>query len=176
MEWLGAAVLAALVLALVSIVVHSLRVGISPMPSSARAIDAMLSLIPPQTTGQILELGAGWGSVAVRLARHAPSAQVVAWESSWVPFAVAWLRVRMLRRGNLELHFGDFAAAPLTSATVVVCYLWPGAMSALSERFERELPVGASIVSNTFGLRGWAAQNEVELGDLYRTRVYRYVR
>ncbi len=176
MQWLAPALLAALVFALASIVVHSLRVGISPMPSSARAIDAMLSLIPPQTTGQILELGAGWGALAVRLSRHAPAAKVVAWESSWVPFAVLWLRARVLRVANLELRFGDFAAQPLKDATVVVCYLWPGAMASLSERFRAELPVGASIVSNTFGLRGWAAATEVQLGDLYRTRVYRYVR
>lgn len=177
MEWLTAGALVAVVGALASIVVHSLRVGISPMPSSRRAVDAMLELVPAQTTGEVLELGAGWGTVAFAVARHAPGATVVACESSPVPFATMWVRQKVTRGpANLSLRFGDFSKVPLAKAKVVVCYLWPESMTVLAGRFEAELPVGAIIVSNTFGLRGWVAEREVTLGDVYRSRVYRYVR
>lgn len=176
MEWLAASVLGLVVLALGSIVFHSLKVGISPMPSSAAAVKAVCALVPPETSGEIVELGAGWGTLAFALARHAPRAQVVACESSPVPFAVLWLRHQLLRRENLRLRFGNFESYSLTRAAVVICYLWPGAMAALSQRFRSELSPGAHIVSNTFGLRGWQSETEVQLHDLYRTRIYRYVR
>lgn len=176
MEWLGAAVLTVLVVCLGSLVVHSLKVGIAPMPSSRRAVAAVLQLVPPETEGLVLELGAGWGGLALALAAHAPAARVVAWESSWVPFVVMWARQRVLRRPNLELRLGDFKRQPLAEAGCVVCYLWPGAMTQLAERFRNELSVGAKIVTNTFALRGWVAERELQLRDLYRTRVYRYVR
>ena len=177
METFSAVLLVVLVGVLVSIVVHSLRVGISPMPSSRAAIDAVLRLVPSDTNGVVYELGAGWGGLAVALARQVPNARVVAYESSPVPFAVMWLRHHLLRRTvNLELRFGDFGSCSLRDASVVVCYLWPGAMTQLDERFRAELSVGTLIVSNTFALRGWQPQTEVVLDDVYRTRIYRYVR
>ncbi len=175
MTWLGATVLVAVVGALASIVVHTLKVGISPMPSSRRAVAAVLELVPAQTTGTVLELGAGWGTLAFALARHAPGATVMAYESSPVPFAVLWLRQRVVRAPNLRLCFGDFSSAPLVTTKVVVCYLWPGAMTELAESLAA-LPFGALIVSNTFGMRGWVPEREVVLNDVYRTRVSRYVR
>ncbi len=177
MEWLGGAALVVVIGALASIVVHTLRVGIAPMPSSSRAVEAVLQLVPSQTTGEVLELGAGFGTLVFALARHAPGATVVACESSPLPFAVMWVRQKLSRgAANVRLHFGDFATVPLGEAKVVVCYLWPGAMTLLGARFEAELTPGALIVSNTFGLRGWAAEREITLSDVYRTRVYRYVR
>ncbi len=176
MEWFAAVPLALLIIALGSIVVQTLRVGISPMPSSRAAVTAMLSLVPADASGEILELGAGWGSLALALAQHAPAARIIAWESSPAPYAVLWLRARLSRHKNLEVHFGDFARQSLTKAAHVVCYLWPGAMAVLGERFRRELQPGARVVSNTFGLRGWSPEAQLELDDVYRTRIYRYVR
>ncbi len=175
-QWAGASVLAVLFAALGSIVLHSLRVGISPMPSSRKATRAMLSLVSANTSGPIVELGAGWGSLAFAISRHARLAQVTAYESSFVPFAVMWLRQAVLRVPNLTLHYGDFAAAPLAECDVVLCYLWPGAMSTIALRFERELRPEAVLVSNTFAIRGRAAQTELRLDDLYRSVIYRYVR
>jgi len=165
-----------LVATMLLIVVQTQRLGISPMPSSGRAKKAMLALVSPELDGLVLELGAGWGGLALALAAHAPRARVVAWEASWVPFAVMWVRQWVVHRPNLELRCGDFERQPLTEARCVVCYLWPGAMTRLSERFRDELCVGAHIISNTFALRGWVAESQVQLDDLYRARVYRYVR
>lgn len=175
-QWLGAGVVGLLFAALGSIVWHSLRLGISPMPSSRKALRAMLSLVPESTTGPIAELGAGWGTLAFALSHHAKHAQVTAYERSPVPYAVMWLRQAVFRRPNLTLYYGDFAAAPLSEYAVVLCYLWPGAMTKVALRFERELRPGAVLVSNTFGLRGREAERALQLDDVYRTYIYRYVR
>ena len=47
-------------------------------------------------------------------------------------------------------------------------------MERLAERL-MQLKPGSAIISNTFRVPGWQPDEVVELADLYRTRVYRYV-
>ena len=89
---ISAALLIAALLTLASVVWSTLRFHISPMPSSPRARRAILSWIPADTTGEIFELGAGWGSLAIPIARQCAHAHVVACEGSPVPYR--WLRSR----------------------------------------------------------------------------------
>ncbi len=159
-----------------SIVFFTLKLGISPMPTSPGVRAAMLALMPADTRGVVHELGAGWGGLALALARHCPDARVVAWELSWVPFVVAATRARLARLPNLEVRRADFFAADLREASVLVCYLFTGAMRRLDEKLRRELP-GAPLVviTNTFLLHGWPEEQAVVVDDLYRTRVVRSV-
>lgn len=173
------AALAVVVLATASIVLHTLRVGISPMPSSPAARAAVLELVASHLAGRaapvIAELGAGWGTLALALARQHPQARVVAYESSPVPWLWCRLRRALCGAANLELRRRDFFAAPLGEVDVVVCYLFTGAMERLAPKLRAELRDGAAVVSNTFGLRGWTAEATRTLHDVYRTPVYRYV-
>lgn len=172
---LGLVVLAGVVVAVASIVAATLRLGISPMPSSPRVRREVLALVPADVDGEVHELGAGWGGLALALADACPRARVVAWEASWVPWAWCRLRLALRPRANVQLRRGDFFDADLRGAQLVVCYLWTGAMTRLSEKFQAELPDGAMVVSHTFALRGWTAEATRTVDDLYRTPVYRYV-
>lgn len=144
------------------------------MPTSPAVRTALLGLVPPDLEGEVLELGAGWGTLAWPLAAALPRARVIAWEASPVPFAFCWLRQRVQRRPNLELHFGDFAVADLRRARLVVTYLWTGGMATLGPKFDAELPDGATVLSHTFAWRGREPEVTVRAGDLYRSPVYRY--
>lgn len=172
-EWL---VLAIAVLALVSIVWSTLRFGISPMPSSRAVTKALLTLLSPTQDGAVHELGAGWGTLAFAIARHCPRARVIAHEGSLFPFAFCWLRSKLTPRANLELRFGDFMKADLSQAAGVVTYLWTGGMQALAPKFEAELKPGAFVLSHTFEWRGRTAVETHTAADLYRTKLFRYVR
>jgi hypothetical protein len=169
------AVVLGTVAALASVVWSTLRLGISPMPTSRRARRALLSLVPPDVQGEVHELGAGWGGLALALAEACPRAQVIAWEASWVPWLVFRLRLVLRPPSNLELRRRDFFEADLSRAGLVVCYLWTGAMTRLSRKFDAELSPGAVVLSHTFGLRGWSAETTRSVDDLYRTPVYRYL-
>jgi hypothetical protein len=160
---------------MLSIVFHTLRTGISPMPSAPRVRRQLLSLVPEDLTGPVLELGAGWGSLAFALADHCPRAQVVAYELSPLPYAFCRLRQRLAPRPNLRLVRADFFHASFAGASAVVCYLFPGAMSRLGPKLSAELAPGALVLSHTFALRGWAPTRTLVTADLYRTRVYLYV-
>ncbi len=172
-EW---ALLTLAILALASILWSTSRFGISPMPTSAAVKREVLALISPTQTGVVHELGAGWGTLAFALARHCPRARIVAHEGSPFPFAVCWLRSKLTPADNLELRFGDFVKTDLSQAAGVVTYLWTGGMQQLAPKFEAELPTGAFVVSHTFEWRGRTASETRTATDLYRTRVYRYLR
>lgn len=176
--WLSAGlswtVLGGALLGAASLIYFTLRLGIGPMPSSARARERLLSAIPPDTRGEIHELGSGWGHLAFPLARRFPGCTVMASELSWVPYLLSRLLHRLRPLENLELHRRDFFQAPLHRARVVVCYLFPGAMERLKAKLAAELPAGALVVTNTFALRGWEPWAVHELGDLFSTRIYVY--
>jgi hypothetical protein len=167
-------VLAAIVLVAL-IVIPTLALGISPTPTSPRVRKVVLRLVSPATSGEVHELGAAWGSLAFPLAAHCPTAQVVAWEGSPVPWLFLKLRQLMDPRPNLEVRFGNFMKADLSRARLVVCYLWTGGMAKLKPKVLAELPDGAQVVSHTFAFHGWKEDTVVRADDVYRTPVYRYV-
>ncbi len=171
--WLELVVLAVVALAAGSVIGSTLRLGISPMPSSGPARRAVLSLVPPTVHGEVHELGCGWGGLAVALARHCPKARVIAWEASLLPWLVSRLRARGLP--NLQVRRADFLRADLSRAEVLVCYLFTGGMRALAAKLLSERP-GAPvvIVTSTFALHGWAPAAVARVDDVWRTRVLRY--
>jgi hypothetical protein len=173
MPLLDIAVLVIAMAVLASIVRTTLRVGISPMPSSRKAWRAMLAAAAIAPEGTIVDLGAGWGTLAIRCARAWPARQVVGYELSWVPWLAATLAKHLLRLHNLELRREDFLKADLSSATVLLCYLFPRGMQALAEKLHRDA-VHPMVISNTFALPTFQAHQTIELQDLYRSRVYVY--
>jgi len=162
------------VAAFVSIVYFTLTTGISPMPSSGHARRAMLEVVPPGQDGTIVDLGSGWGSLVVPLARQHPGARVCGYELSWVPFLCSWVRCRISRPPNLHLRRDDFFPVSLSDVDVVVCYLYTSAMQRLKGKFQAELRPGALVVSHTFAIHGWQAERVIQLDDIYATRIYLY--
>jgi len=158
----------------VSIVWTTVRVGMSPMPSSAKATRAILDLIPGNAGERIAELGSGWGGLALAVTSHRPEAHVMAYELSLLPWMWSIGVARLMGRQEIEFVRRDFFDADLSETDVVLCYLFPGAMERLAEPLTH-LKAGSVIISNTFRLPGWQPDEVVELDDLYRTRVYRYV-
>jgi len=168
---LGASALAAMV----SILVGVVRTGISPMPSSGRAIQQVLQFVRPTRAGPIYELGAAWGSLVIPLASEFPDRRIIAYELSTIPWLFLSLRVRLSGRKNIEVIRRDFYRDDMSKASVVVCYLYPRGMERLATKLQSELCPGTAVVSNTFALPGWAPEQTAQLTDLYRTKIYRFI-
>ena len=145
------------------------------MPSSRPAVREILRLATPTRPGPLYELGAAWGSLALPLARVFPDRQIIAYEVSTIPWLFLRLRVRFSRLNNIEVVRGNFFRDNLGQAAVVVCYLYPGSMVRLSTKLKSELSPGTVVVSNTFSLPGWEADQQTQLNDLYQTKIYRFV-
>ncbi|MEQ8804563.1 MAG: class I SAM-dependent methyltransferase [Rhodospirillales bacterium] len=144
------------------------------MPTSPTVRASMFALIGGLEPRCIHELGAGWGGLAVALARRYPDARVVATEVSPLPWAVCRLRQVLFGPANLEVRFGDVMKTDLSAADLAVCFLCPPAMAKLAPRLEDGLKPGAHVLSNAFALPGWVPVREARVDDLHRSAVYLY--
>ncbi|MFC1586488.1 SAM-dependent methyltransferase [Fibrobacterota bacterium] len=158
-----------------SIIFYTLVNGISPMPTSRKVRTKLLDVVSHyKVRGPVFELGSGWGTLAVPLAKALPDSLILAYENSGIPYLFSILRNRLLPMKNLVFIHKNYNSVSLTEAGLVVCYLYSGAMDKLKVKFERELKPGALIISHTFALPGWIPVQVMETGDLYRTRIYVY--
>lgn len=168
-------ILLVLILAIgVSIVVWSIKNGISPMPTSPKVKSSLLSILPEKFEGTIYELGSGWGTLIVPLAKKFPNCRIVGFETSPFPFWFSRLWLKMLGLPNVHLMRKDFFSVNLSDASLVVCYLYPGAMKRLKGKLEAELQPGTLVVSNTFAIPGWSSEKMLEADDIYRSKIYLY--
>lgn len=154
---------------IVAVVWGSVANGISPMPTSPK-VKAALFKVLPKVEGTIIDLGSGWGTLLTPLAKAYPHSKIIGYETSWVPYLVSKLR----KRPNLSIIRRDLFSISLENATMVICYLYPGAMKRLQTKLDRELKKGTWVVSHTFALPGWKPLKVVEVNDLYRTKIYLY--
>ncbi|MFT6986806.1 MAG: 16S rRNA A1518/A1519 N6-dimethyltransferase RsmA/KsgA/DIM1 with predicted DNA glycosylase [Psychromonas sp.] len=174
MAFLELILIALLLLTALSIVWTTLQTGISPMMSSGKACQAMLASIDRTAKGPLIDLGSGWGTLVIALARNHPHQQVIGYELSWFPWLVSIIRKYSLGLDNLTLYRKDFNNAELSNASILFCYLFPGGMAALHQKLQRELLNEIIIVSNTFALPLYQPTKVIRLKDIYRTPIYVY--
>lgn len=165
-----------LILALASIllITFSLKLGITPMPTNRHVKKIILETLPPLSQKQIVELGAGWGTLACPLAKRYPTCTILAYELSPVPYLVLYLRSLFLP--NLYAIRKDFFTISLAQASLIMCYLYRGAMVKLAPKLRAELPDHALIVSHTFALPHWKAEKSLKANDVFRSPIFFYYR
>jgi hypothetical protein len=156
------------------IFIYALRTGIPPMPSSAKVRRSMFEMLPEDLGGTVFELGSGWGTVAVPLAKLYPKCSVLGYEISPLPWLYSWFWGRGSGRGNLKFYRRDYFQADLSAAGLVVVYIHADGMAKLKPKFEAELQPGTLVLSNFFQVRGWTPIQETTVNDLHRSKVYLY--
>jgi hypothetical protein len=150
-----------------SLLYYTIRLGISPMPTSFRVLRKMDQILPERVEGAIVEMGSGWGHVAFFLARKYKAAQVIGYEKSWVPFLIS--KLVFLGQKNLQFKRVDFRNVSIEEAELVYCYLFPGAMEVIARKKRKGV-----LISNTFFLPQGKIKKEIELFDLFQTKIYIY--
>lgn len=160
---------------LLCIVFWTILNGISPMPTSPKVKKQLFQILPKGIQGKIVDLGAGWGTLTFPLAEFYPDQQVIGYESSPIPFVYTKLAQQMARISNLKIVYADFFKINLGEAGLVVCYLYPGAMKKLKDKFEAELKPGTVVISHTFAVPDWSPKQVIHTDDLYKTPIYIYL-
>jgi hypothetical protein len=153
---------------------YSLITGISPVSSTFKSRRKIIQTVKPDQEGFIYELGVGWGALAFPLARRCPGATVVAYELSPVPWLFLKMRVLFWGPRNLKIVRQNFLKDNLSKASLVVCYLYPGAMTRLSSKLSRELEPDASVISNTFAIPAWTPTLIQNIEDVMCPHIYHY--
>lgn len=143
------------------------------MPTSRKARKALFSLLP-ESCENIFELGSGWGHLIFPLAKSYPFARIHAYEGSLLPWVCSKGMQKILRIPNLIIARKNFFTVSLTEADLVVCYLYPGAMRKLKDKFQKELKPGTLVATNTFMIPGWTPLKVLPVDDLWCSQVYLY--
>ncbi|KTF18531.1 methyltransferase [Pseudoalteromonas sp. H105] len=174
MDFIAIALFFVVVIIAISIVWSTQKTGISPMMSSTKACQTMLTEISTHEKGALIDLGSGWGTLVIAVAKKYPNKQVIGYELSWFPWLVSVLYKYSMSLNNLTLYRKDFKNADLSGADTLVCYLFPGAMVALEDKLKYDMPKKITIVSNTFALPSYKPTKVIKLKDFYKTPIYVY--
>jgi len=139
--------------ALSSIVFWSVLLGISPMPSLPKTALKIAQQVKKHPASTVVELGSGWGTLALCIARHNPTKQVLAYERSFVPYAFSLLLQALWRTPNVTFKNANFLTHTFTNEQIAVAYLCPRSMVSLWEHWSKN-GFPRVLVSATFALRG----------------------
>lgn len=151
-----------LIIAIVVSEYYARKARVVPMPSAPWMRKALLKMM--QESAQIrngerlYELGAGWGTLALALARQYPHAHITAIELSPIPFAAAWLRGKIGGHKNLSVKRASFYDHDLSKADVIVAYLTAQILADLKPKLEKEMKANAHMFCHTFPVPDWNAQ------------------
>lgn len=136
--------------------------GVPPTPTLPHVKRAALSLMPANPT-HIAELGSGWGGVTRAIARKYPTAQITAYELSYLPYLFS----KLTAPKGVSVLRADFMKADLSKYDMLYAYLTPTHMQALKPHVKS----GSVIVSAAFAIDGWTPDAQVKTGI---TPIYRY--
>jgi len=112
---------------------------------------------------QIVDLGSGWGTLLLPLAKKFPEHKFVGIERAFTPFHIS--RFRACKLPNLEFLKKDFFEYDLTQTNVVLLFLIGFMMPKVTEKCLKELPKGAKVYASRFPLTDVNADEVVKLGD-----------
>lgn len=139
---------------LLSLLAYYMRTGAPPVPARAGEAAQVVALLERASLGptpRVYDLGCGWGSLAVHLARALPGAEIIGLELSPLPWAVA--KLRSLWHQNLTVRRADFQRFDLRDADAVTAYLMIRPMPPLARQLDRQLRPGTPVVTLTFWFR-----------------------
>jgi len=142
-------------LASLSLLLWTAFTGVPPQSSSKSEADAVIALLKQAKLPDhavIIDLGSGWGSLVIALARAFPQASVQGVEMSPFPYLISRFRTRTL--SNVSLKRGNFFHSNLKNANAITCYLMPARMAQVSELLDRTVKPGTCVVANAFQFRG----------------------
>jgi hypothetical protein len=125
-------------------------------------------------TGPLIDLGSGWGSFVIRAAKRNPHRQIIGYELSILPWLTSAILKKLLKLKNLTLHRQNFFKAQLPSESVLICYLYPEAMSKIQNQLMLKQPNIRFIISNNFALPSSKPYKLIKLDDFYKSPVYLY--
>ena len=157
-----------------SLLYNTVKLGISPMPSSKKAYNAIASLVDETGSRPIIDLGSGWGNFVIRIAKRNPQRQIIGYELSLLPWFISVLVKKILGLNNLNLHRKNFYQVKLPTASVLVCYLYPEAMIKIKNKLLLEQPKIDFLISNNFALPSSTFYKVVRIDDFYQSPIYLY--
>ena len=116
-------------------------------------LKAELQNSPATQPPAIIEMGSGWGGLALAAAKACPDAQIIGYEIVTLPLVIAKIRAYISRRKNLSFHKADIFTTDIRHADIILTYLTPPLMARLQSKLTNDpLKKNATLISSTFPL------------------------
>lgn len=136
------------------------------VPSSKRAVEAMIKLAEFSPGQTVIDVGSGDGRVLFAAAKA--GAFTVGIEIN--PYLVLYTRFRAFfrpYRGRITVLWKNLWKADLSKADVVFVYLIPWRMEDLAEKLETELRPGTMVISHSFIFPQWKILRSDPIHHIY---------
>lgn len=148
-----------------------------PVPSCGKVKDAMLNDVAEYLKDKdgkiVMDLGSGWGTLLLPLAKQFPQHTFVGIEYGCIPYMVSCLRAKRLK--NIKFYRQDFFNTDISQADVIFLFLLTSTMAKLSDKCINEAKKGSYAYANRFPIQGKDPEKKVSLGSKYYTYyVYRF--
>lgn len=148
-----------------------------PVPSSGllkeKALQDVCAYLQNKKGLTIMDLGSGWGTMLLPLAKRFPQHRFIGIEHAFFPYVVSKLRARKLP--NLHFERGDIFKTDITGADVIYCFLMQKLMNDLTPYLKQNMHSGARLYSCRFYCPDWKPAATVSLGSKYDT-YYLYIK
>jgi len=152
-----------LVLVLVVSALWTIFTGAPWEPMPLKRVDQMLTMAEVQPGDVVYDLGCGDGRTIIRAARRFGARAVgVEIDPLRYVFTQGMITVLGLRQ-LVKVLRRNFQTVDLGEATVIAIFLTEQTNQSLEEKFTRELPAGARVITYEFPCPGWVpALHDVE--------------
>ncbi|MCA9390215.1 hypothetical protein KC571_02320 [candidate division WWE3 bacterium] len=130
----------------------------------------MLETLDAQKGRNLIDLGAGDGSI-LRLSAQKHETTSVGYEITMWPYLSSILKNYLFKKNNpqlknlVQMHYSPALDADVSEADYIFLYTSPEFNQKLAYKLKRELPTYSRIVSLTFPLPDWTAEEEITIGD-----------
>lgn len=121
--------------------------GSPPGESNTKIAKELFKKINLTPNTSFYDLGCGFGNISY-IASNYFKAKVTGIDIS--PLAYIVSRLRNYKNKNVKIIYGNFRKINLNDAKVIYCYLFPGILEVLANKFNKELSKGAIVLSMCF--------------------------
>ena len=163
--------LLSLLLILICIVYISVKIGISPMPSSFKAAYKMNEISLSLEKDTVADLGSGFGFLALYFALKNPKVKIIGYETSFFPWFFSICLKYVFNCKNLYFYKENYLDIDIPEDYLIICFLFPKGMDLLEVKLKS---LENSVISNTFSFKTKEPIQTHILDDLYKTKIYLY--
>ncbi|MBQ8482324.1 MAG: hypothetical protein IJ532_07310 [Alphaproteobacteria bacterium] len=115
----------------------------------------------------VMDLGSGWGTLLLPLAKEFPNHKFVGIECGFLPYWVSVWRSRKLK--NLVFLRQDFFDTDISDTDLIFVFLLTSTMAKLTAKIKNEMKKESLVIANRFPMKDTEPHKEVSLGSKYYT-------
>lgn len=143
----------------------SFRTRVPYYPSGLLAWESVAQLLPARPL-QVIDIGSGFGGLALHLAQLRPDCRCFGIEIAPLPWAVSSLRAwtrRLRSEPTASFMRGDYHSLDFGRYDIIFAYLSPAAMPVLWDKVRAQMRAGSVLLSYEFDIPGVPADFSLQV-------------